>query len=255
MIDLLGPDWRLDRVETVLFDKDGTFVDSHHYWGEIIRRRSAALADQLGISGSVTPLLERSMGLETATGRLLPDGPIALRPREVVIQHVLDCLAGAGAGSDAPTISRIFANVHRAFLEVLPEHVRLLPGFVDLVTAMREGGAKIAVVTTDARENTELTLRVLRIASLFDLVIGREDSPEAKETGVPARIAMERLGSVSATTVCVGDAPMDVLMARNANCRAVAVSTGQVPLYNLKALTPYTIHSLRGVSVVRHEQA
>ena len=29
MISLITEDWRIDNIETVLFDKDGTFIDLH----------------------------------------------------------------------------------------------------------------------------------------------------------------------------------------------------------------------------------
>ena len=31
MISLKTNDWRLENIETVLFDKDGTFIDLHYF--------------------------------------------------------------------------------------------------------------------------------------------------------------------------------------------------------------------------------
>ena len=37
MISLKSKSWQIDNVETVLFDKDGTFIDLHFFWGNVWR--------------------------------------------------------------------------------------------------------------------------------------------------------------------------------------------------------------------------
>ena len=39
MISLKSKSWQIDNVETVLFDKDGTFIDLHYFWGKMTELR------------------------------------------------------------------------------------------------------------------------------------------------------------------------------------------------------------------------
>ena len=43
MADLYAKNWIIKNVDTVLFDKDGTFIDAHVYWGRIIELRIQAV--------------------------------------------------------------------------------------------------------------------------------------------------------------------------------------------------------------------
>ena len=45
MIDIKIGNEIIKNIDTVLFDKDGTIIDSNIYWGEIIKRRSKKIIE------------------------------------------------------------------------------------------------------------------------------------------------------------------------------------------------------------------
>ena len=45
MINIVCKNFRLNDIEGIIFDKDGTITNSHYYWAEIIKRRSQKITD------------------------------------------------------------------------------------------------------------------------------------------------------------------------------------------------------------------
>ena len=39
MINLKTNDWEIKNIDTILFDKDGTFIDLHYFWGKMTELR------------------------------------------------------------------------------------------------------------------------------------------------------------------------------------------------------------------------
>lgn len=250
MVSICAEDWKLEDVAGVIFDKDGTLIDSHAYWGEIIRRRAAALASRLGGGPGLEPALVRTMGYDGGLGRLLPEGPIALKSRDEVIKAVLACLGKAGLGMSGEEVGAVFSSVHSEFAGGMAAFVKALPGAAGLLRSLKAGNIPCALVTSDSAAASEAILRQLGLAEFFPVVLGRESSPEPKESGKPGLAAAGLLGLPPDRVVCVGDAPMDVLMAERAGLKAaVAVATGQVPLADLRRLTPYTVNALTDLKV------
>lgn len=256
MVSLSGNNWRLDGVRAVLFDKDGTLVDSHLYWGRIIERRARAIVRHFGLADESFAPLCYSMGLDHGSGRLRPEGPIALVSREEVIVVVRGELAVMGVDASEATLGQIFVHEHQAFLPELFNYVRMLPGVVELLVRLKEEGVKTAVVTTDTVPNTRETLAYLGVDHLFDEVVGKESTREPKTSGVPATLALQLLGLPAESAVCIGDAPMDLIMAQKSGLQAgIWVATGQIDGASLATLSPYGAAFLTELKIeTNHEE-
>jgi len=251
MVDIRSNNWTIDNVSAVLFDKDGTFIDSHCYWGAIIVSRSLAIRDMLGLDESSLEGLERSMGFCRRTRRLLPAGPIALVSREEVIAHVIQHLASQNVKVAFEDLAKLFVEVHKEMLHRTDGYVRPILEAKPFFDLLQSKGVPMAVVTTDSVVNTRAVLAKLGLAGYFSAVVGKESSKKAKETGEPALIALHALRVVASGAICIGDAPMDVLMAQNSGCRGcIGVATGQVTSDELLRHTPYVVSSLSQLSVV-----
>jgi len=170
--------------------------------------------------------------------------------RDEVIEFVTQYLLTQNIRASNSQISKIFERVHQE-MEKIDEHIQLIPEALPLFKSLKEGGIKLAVVTTDAIKNTEMTLEKLGLQSYFSAIVGRESCKEPKASGVPATIALSKLGIPAQKSICVGDAPMDMKMALKSGCLAsIGVATGQISESDLLKVTPYVVGSLSQLLVV-----
>jgi len=250
MISLSSPFWKIEQIEAVLFDKDGTLIDSHMYWGGIIEKRSRALIKAFRLKDEMHPALCKAMGFLLEKRMLLPEGPIALVGREKVIEILVNFLVERGAPATFPEIDKLFIEVHSDFLKEIGAYIRILPGVEEFLKKIKGKKIKAAVVTADSIENTRKTVKLLNIDKYFDLLLCREATPLPKTSGKPALIALERLDIEPAGAIAIGDSTMDITMARQAHLKAaVAVALGQVSFEELKKETAYAVNGYNELSV------
>lgn len=250
MAKLYTDKWALDNIKAVLFDKDGTFINSHIYWGEIIKRRIHAVMQHFEIKEDLFDSLCSSLGLDTKTGLLIKEGPIAIFSREVVVTSLINKLKECGVSGNSSTIEEIFKKVHENFLPDIYNYVKIIEDAKILFDKLKSVEIKLAVVTSDMHANTDAILKHLGLEKYFDLVIGKDDCSKAKKTGEPAKIALKKLNVKAENTISVGDAEMDYLMAKNAGLKgSILVATGQTPLEELLDYTPTSVEKLKEIHV------
>ena len=86
MINLVTKDWTLNDIETVLFDKDGTFIDLHYFWGKMTELRAEEVIKHFDINPVEFSRLCAFLGYDTNSGKMLSDGITALYSRVKIIE-------------------------------------------------------------------------------------------------------------------------------------------------------------------------
>jgi pyrophosphatase PpaX len=185
------------RISVVLFDFDGTVVDS----GAII------LASMRHATETVLQRSYTEQELMASVG-----GPGLEAQMEVF---------GPGRVEE-------LVRVYRAHNEPLHETLEIFPGVEDLLVRLRDEGRTLGLVTAKRRTTVELAFARLPLAHLFETVVAGDDTIKHKPNPEPLLLALERLGASAGEAAYVGDSPYDMQAARAAGLYAVGVTWGRI---------------------------
>lgn len=204
---------RLEDIDLVVFDKDGTLIDFHSMWSGW----AEGLADELE-RATGRPVREPffgTLGYDEATGRVIHGGHLAATPMARLRDETGAVLRSLGL--DPPAVDRALDAAWHA-----PDPVTLAKPVTDLValfTTIRATGRRIAVATSDDRDPTERTLAALGVTAMIDAVVCADDGVPVKPAGDAVTMTCARLGIDPARTAVVGDATADLAMGRAAGAR------------------------------------
>jgi len=106
---------------------------------------------------------------------------------------------------------------------------RFFPGAVELLTALKESGIPIGIVSTKMRATLEAIFRHRDMGSLFTLIVGGEDVTRAKPDPQGLLWALERLNLKPEQVLFCGDTVIDAKTAQAAGADFCAVLNGTTP--------------------------
>ena len=250
MISLKTKDFELSNIETVLFDKDGTFIDLHYFWGKMTELRVTEIIQYFSLGQDNFLKLCLCLGYDAPSGKMLADGITAMYSRSKIVEIFRQDLQKFGVDTTEKKMIEIFDKVNAIFYKDMQKYTKPIDSAIDFVKKVRDKGCKTGVVTSDSKESTLLTLQQFGWESLFDIVVGRECSKQTKESGALTNIAVTQLCANPKTTVMIGDAPMDYISAKNAGVEnVVLVATGQIDSKTLKKHNAYVVESLNEIEI------
>lgn len=250
MINLKTDNFEIDNIDTILFDKDGTFIDLHYFWGKMTEMRVLEIIKRFNLKEDLFSALCLKLGYDTLNGKMLKDGITAMYSRPVIIEIFCKDLNNLGVSITEFQIEEVFDEVSKTFYENMSEYTKPIENAINFIKLIKSKGIKTGIVTSDAAESTLLTLKHFHWERLFDVVIGRESTKETKESGIPVKLALEKLQSNPKFTVMIGDAPMDYLAAKNGGvARTILAATGQIDEETLLQTSQYTVSSLDEISI------
>jgi HAD superfamily hydrolase (TIGR01509 family) len=125
------------------------------------------------------------------------------------------------SGEEAEALQRRHGELFR---EMLPER-RPLPGAVDLLRELREGGIPHGIATSGRRPEINASLDALGVGA-ETVVVERGDVVRAKPEPDLFLTCAERLGIAPVDCYVVGDAVWDLLAARRAGMLSVGLLSG-----------------------------
>lgn len=195
---------RLASLEAVLFDLDGTLIDSA---GLILASMRHATAEVLG-EALPDEVLMRNVGV-----------PLHVQMAEFSEHHADELLVAYRAHN---------AIVHD---ELLCDY----PGTLVAVRRVAATGVRLGIVTSKSRPVAERGIERCGLGEPFEVLVAMEDTELHKPHPAPLLLAMERLGVRPERCAYVGDAAQDMLAARAAGVLAVAALWGVHPAERVTA--------------------
>lgn len=104
--------------------------------------------------------------------------------------------------------------------------IRCYDGVVDVVTQLHDRGHPLAIVTSKAEWLAMRGLSHVGLARYMDTIVGCDASTRHKPHPEPVQIALQRLGCSPESAVFVGDSVHDVLAGNAAGVRTIAATWG-----------------------------
>lgn len=182
------------KIDTVLFDFDGTIMDTNNVilmsWQHTFRTLENREEDEKKLAATFGEPLERTLE------RFFPNVPV-----EESIE--------------------VYRGYQRKNFSDL---ITLFPGMKELVMKVKACGYKTGLVTSRLKRTAMEGLEKFDLTKYFDVIITPEDTDKHKPDPEPVNIALERLGSKPENTVMLGDTIFDIQCSHNAGVDAVLVS-------------------------------
>jgi HAD superfamily hydrolase (TIGR01509 family) len=123
-------------------------------------------------------------------------------------------------------IAEAKARTYALYLQMVPEHLHVFPGAVELVQACRAAGWPCAVASSADRIKVDANLRKIGLPpDTWQAVVTAEDVERRKPDPAIFLTAASRLGVAPAGCTVVEDAVNGIAAARAAGMRCVAVAT------------------------------
>ncbi|KUI22588.1 HAD family hydrolase [Mycobacterium sp. GA-1285] len=191
-----------DQAKTasaVLFDIDGTLVDSNylhvHAWYRAFEEAGHPVEAWR---------IHRSIGMDGTT-----------------LVSTLAADADAEARSHAK-------DLHSRYYKELSPHLRRLPGARELLEAVHNLDIRVVLATSAPEEELSMLREVLDSDHLLYAVTSSEDVDTAKPEPDIVEVALERAGVTASHAVFVGDTVWDVEACKRAGVDSIGVLSGGV---------------------------
>ncbi len=195
--------------QTVLFDLDGTLIDSVDLIVDSYQHTFAAhglrvLSRDEILAGIGTPL------------------------RAVFLNF----------SEDDAEIATWIATYREYNLAHHDQRVRAYPGVVEMVRKLHGAGTRLGLVTSKNRSGAERGLRLVGLGDVMEVIIGSDNVEHPKPHAEPVERALAALGMPPESCVYVGDSHHDIHSGRGAGTWTAGVTWGPFAREQLELAAP-----------------
>ncbi|HAB92081.1 MAG TPA: HAD family hydrolase [Pseudomonas sp.] len=193
----------MDKLRVLIFDWDGTLVDSIKRIVEAMHMASDICAVPRCTDEEVRAII----------GLAMPQAYDVLYP----------------AADDADLKQRYIHAYSEQYLLLEEEPSPFYPGVLDALEHYRSAGYKLAVATGKSRRGLHRVLSGHNMVDYFDIT-RCADETRSKPDPLMLHEILKYCAAAPEQAIMVGDSPFDLRMAKNANVPSIAVSYGAQPL-------------------------
>lgn len=194
------------KTKAVLFDLDGTLVDSL----PLIVRTYRQVFEELKIPWGNDDVV-KMIGL----------------PLKDIGRHF--------SGEQVPRFEELYQFYYHRDHD---RYTSLFPGTLPLLDRLKEKGIRMGIVTSKGKPGASRTIAFTGIQPYMDIVITAHDVIKHKPEPEPLLNALNYLGIKAVHSILVGDSRFDILTGKNAGSRTLGVTWGLGRREELEQLEP-----------------
>lgn len=201
------------KVKAVLFDLDGTLVDTfeafHIMVNDILRRFNMperSFSENARLVGKTSRTIAETIARETGLNMNL-DEFSTMMVREWIYTY-------------------------------MPKYGRLYPDALETLRELKKRGCLLGVVSNTSREELPNYLNSFKIRGFFNVAVSAGDAEKPKPAPEPVLKAVKMLNVKPEEAVMIGDRPEDIESGRAAGTYTVAVLRSVRPKSELEAAKP-----------------
>lgn len=198
------------NIEAVIFDKDGTLEDTADFLRNLGQKRARMIDAQ--IPGVGEPLL---MAYGIDGGSLDPAGLMAVgsRRENEIASAAYVAETGRGWLESLEIVRRAFEEADRALQKNAP--CPIFTGTKEVLKFLADGDLKLGILSADTSENVRRFVYHYQLEPYIQLQMGVDGGVSKPEASLFLE-ACQTLGVKPTSALMVGDSPVDIKMARNA---------------------------------------
>jgi pyrophosphatase PpaX len=181
------------KIETILFDLDGTLIDTNEL-----------------IVASFTHTLEKFSDRQYT--------------REEILNFIGPPLVDSMQQVNPDKVEEMIATYREHNLANHDKYVEAYPTVVETVKKLKDAGITLGIVTTKLSDTAKLGLQITGMADVFEVLIGLDDVENAKPHPEPILTAINQLQANPMTTLMVGDNYHDIEAGHNAGVQTAGVA-------------------------------
>jgi len=182
----------LNRIKNIIFDLDGTLIDS-------------------------------SRGIVEAVNYALAESGDKLRTHEEIVPYIGYPLSQMFPNFSERSTSELYDLFREKAIQSIVPSTEALPEVENVLEHFYSEGYQMSIATTKIRAHIEGILDKLEWRKYFHSVIGGDEVKQVKPNPEMFLTAIERLDATIANTVVVGDTENDIIAAQAIPVKSVAV--------------------------------
>lgn len=180
------------KIQTVLFDLDGTILDSN----ELIQASFAYTFEQYGYSFTAEELVQFN-------------GPPLIE----------------GFGSVDPDQAEAMIETYRAFnIANHKAYIKLFPHVIETLEQLQKHHIDMGIVTSKMRSSVDVGMKMTGLDRYFETIITIDDIVHSKPHPESVIKAMEALGGRADSTLMIGDNYHDIIAGQHAGVKTAGVA-------------------------------
>ena len=170
----------LSNTKAVLFDFDGTLLDSNDLIADTWRHT-----------------------IKTLAGRDIPDDEIRQTLGAILIDSMRDLLPEI----DPEEGVDFYREYQR---EIFLDRIKVFDGTEELLRGLKANGYKNALVTSRMKNSTYKALDQFGVTDLFDVILTANDTDKFKPDPTPIYMVLDTLGCKTSEAIMIGDTIYDI---------------------------------------------